>query len=142
MVTLLSDLWPYDEPMPDYWQKSIDAISAAGANKNLIEAEKLKMQIALMSTQATVDLFVDEQAERRSVAERKAAAELSAADILAAAERATAEETAARARAKVSDGIATSLKRATWVLAFATVGLAAGTIVLAVATIILAAHGG
>jgi hypothetical protein len=88
----------------------LDEIETSGANRNHIEAQKIRIQIALMSAQQSVDLFIEDQTERR-----------------AASEAAEAEK-----RAKAAVAQSRSLNFATWVLAGATIVLVIATVVSAV----------
>lgn len=114
MVTRASDLWHYDEQFPAAWEEMLNDIEQAGANRNHVEAVKLRLQIALLTSQASVDLYIEDATAERAAAHNallKAAAE------------------ASQAEANSANRIAKSLRNATWVLAFATGALIVATIV-------------
>jgi predicted house-cleaning NTP pyrophosphatase (Maf/HAM1 superfamily) len=92
--------------MPEAWEAILKEIENVGSDQNRREALVLRMQIALMTTQANVDLYVEDQSASRA----KAALDASA------------------AHAKAAETTAKSLTRATWVLAGATVALIIATI--------------
>ncbi|MFE4951060.1 hypothetical protein ACFQ9V_13240 [Leifsonia sp. NPDC056665] len=123
-----SDLYDYEEPLPAPWAQSIQEIESAGANRNHVEAEKLRIQIALSIQRANTELFVNDEANRRARAEEALQRELADQQTKAAAD----ERSAAETRAAASDRIARSLTVATWVLAGATIALVITTVALAV----------
>lgn len=127
MPTRVSDLWNYDEEFPPAQKKLIDEIENAGNNPNLVEAHKLRVQVALTAEQNAVQLYVNDETERRSRADAKSRKKAAAAELAAA-----------NTRAESADKIAKSLTRATWVLAIATGVLVVATIASVVVAILVA----
>ena len=123
-----SDLVEYEEELPEPWAKSLEEIESSGGNRNHVEAEKLRIQIALSTQRAQTELFVNDEANRRATAEEALQRELADQQSKAAAD----ERSAAEIRAASSEKIARSLTQATWVLAGATIALVITTVALAV----------
>jgi hypothetical protein len=115
MTLRMEDLDDYETQMSEKYAKWIDEMQAAGADTNLREANRARLDMALAADQNKVALASIDAAERQIQASKNQAA-------------------AANAQATAAEKWSKSVARATWVLAVATT-------ILAVATLILAFHG-